>query len=887
MNLNFGTAGGLPTTVEELAFINNFLIKLGEQIATGEYYGAGIPPPTAAAAAAAAAVPPSISMSAPPAPATQFANTIPYMAALGAAGLGLGATGLGAATAGGIYDPALLAHLGLAPGLGLHFPITSTPQQQHPSPFANGNTGAGANHVAEYPASNGTAGSGSLYPSLFPQQPQHHASSSSSVSPSGSPPLDASVLTNGVLGMGHPHAHGKGGNHHRSHPQHYNAHHPGQQRSPSGTPEIEFDYDYSDVLSGTTAASHADGGAGSLGSGPPQKRTSSIPGGGSKRSRLDRYTSSPSQQQQPYYGDMAKEEHHDSPVSSASARSSSLRHSHSPSSADQHDFVIEQQQERQRQALNNNGAAPAALEFSHLLGPAFAGNLNVNAAMLSALGLGGVGGLGGAGVSDAAKREHVPRMGTYEFGSTKPLVHTTPKVQTSVSASSASRPTITVVKTEERDDEQDDYIRPVYSSSSRGQDADSDGEPLVGRLRRIRVPPPPASITPSPVDRPSGPADPALPTLSLSLPSSSSFSTRPSHSRSSSSSFSPSITPLPSYPTLDASLKLPALRNVSGATGDSGGPRRSSKASISSFTSISASSSSSRSTVSPGTTPRMGSTRSFVTQDDGDEDESDHSDREDQDQEMRDADQRRWERVTLPGVSSILAAAAAGRDMTPPAGHVDHIMGDLRGIALRSTPTTPHLTSLSFDSRSPKSSASKLPSPSASSVVREQRRAHAELIGRLLVFINAEFAKRHPAPGTSHNIYNNGKSGSAGNATKASRTARTAKSHATATHSPVSSEDEDEEDDDAGEPASRRRGMRTRSLRRSTSSSYTAKRATYRSSSRRIRRGDEDDDEDEDVEDDNDDGDLDRSRYSRGPTPQSLYPDLRVPIQMHRQVYAQ
>lgn len=906
INLNFGAAGGLPTTVEELAFINNFLIKLGEQIASGEYYSAGIPPPTAAA---------SISMSAAaatlPAPTAQFAN--PYTAAaLGAAGLGLGtAAGLGAAAAtGGMYDPALLAHLGLSSGLGLHFPIAATPQQQPPS-FGNGNPGAGTNH-GEYPTSNGTVGLGSLYPSLFPQQ-QQHAPSSSSASPSGSPPLDAPVLANGVLGLGHSHPSGKGGHHHHPH-RNNNLQHPNHQRSPSGTPEFDIDHEHSDVLSGTTAASHPDDGPAPLGSGPPQKRASSMSGSGSKRSRLDGYapSSSPTQQQQQqqkYYEDMIKQEleRHGSPHSSASTRSTSLRHSHSPAFADQHEFVVEQQQERQRQAYNNTGATPTALDYSQLLGPAYAANANVNTALWSTLGL-GAGGIGGAGVSDAAKRDHIPVMGTYELGSAKPLVHAMPKVQTS---GSASRLTNSVVKTEERDDEdnddEDDYIRPIYSSS---RDGDSDGEPAVGRLRRIR--PPPAS--PPPADHSS---HPPVPSISLSAPPSPS-SSRQSHSRSTSSSSSLSsgasrgINPLPSYPTLNASLKLPAIWNVAGGSsgsssaGGSNRIRRSSKASISSLASILTRSS--RSTVSPGTTPRMGSTRSLPVQlegDDNKQDASDRSDREDEDEEMHDAPQQRErerERVTLPGVSSILAAAAAGRDVSPPAarGHVDHIMGDLRGIALRSPPRTPHMapSPSSPDPRSPKPSAStskvlEPPSSVSSRIVPEHRRAHAELIGRLLVFINAEFAKRHPTAssvsvGGDNNSSNSEKNDNAGGPTASTRAARTTKYRDADTRSPMPSDDEDEdENDELDESPNRRGGGRgsARPMRRTTSSSSTATRPSYRtSSSRRIGRGDED--EGEENEDDN----LDRrSPYSssRGTTPQSLYPDLRAPIQMHRQVYAQ
>lgn len=891
-NLNFGAAGGLPTTVEELAFINNFLIKLGEQIASGEYYGAGIPPPTAAAAAAAAAaIPAPISMPAPPPPppATPFANTIPYAAAaLGAAGLGLGAAGLGAA-AGGMYDPALLAHLGLSSGLGLHFPISATPQQQQqPSSFGGGgNPGAGT----EYPvSSNDVAGSGSLYPSLFPQQ-QHHASSPSSASPSASPPLDASVLASGgVLGIGHSHLNSTASAHH---------HNLTQQRSPSGTPEFDFDdYEYSDVLSGTTAGSQTDGGPGSLGAGPPQKRTSSMSGSGSKRTRLASSSPTQRQQQQQYY-EMVKQEQErrDSPTSSASARSLSLRHSHSPASVDQHDFTAEQQQQQQqeRQAYYNNG-----VDLSHLLTPTYGGNANLNAAMLTAFGIGGVGAVGGAGISDAAKRAHIPHMGTYQIGSAQPVVHAMPKVQTSTSASNALPPKINLVKTEEKeeaddvdDDGDDDYIRPTYRTSSGNRDVDSDGEPTVGRLRRIRVPPVHASTTPSPIDHSPSHIEVSRPSMSLSVPSSSPPSSRPSHSRSSSassSSFSPGpssgIIPLPLYPTLDASLKLPALRNVAGATDGGSGhvrARRTSKgSSISSLASISSTSSmSSRSTVSPGVTPRVGSTRSLPAQYDADggeeihEDESDRSDRGDG-QEMRDATQERdRERVTLPGVSSILAAAAAGREVSSVGhGHMEHIMGDLRGIALRSAPTTPRLAaSSSPDPRSPKPPASKIPS-SSSKTTADQRVAHAELIGRLLVFINAEFAKRNPSPSADKSDTTSGRTG-------AKRATRAAKLRITRTHSPVSSEDENEDEDAVDGSASHHGGPRSvGSLRRTTpsSSSSTATRTTYRSSCSRISRGDEDENEEDNS---------DHSHYSRSKGPKSLYPDLCAPIQTHRQVYAQ
>jgi hypothetical protein len=61
--------------------------------------------------------------------------------------------------------------------------------------------------------------------------------------------------------------------------------------------------------------------------------------------------------------------------------------------------------------------------------------------------------------------------GSYEIGSTKPLIHTMPKVQTSVSALRAAPPMITV-KCKEQHDE-DNYICLAY------WDQDSDGEPPV------------------------------------------------------------------------------------------------------------------------------------------------------------------------------------------------------------------------------------------------------------------------------------------------------------------------------------------------------------------------------------------------------------------------
>jgi len=272
---------------------------------------------------------------------------------------------------------------------------------------------------------------------------------------------------------------------------------------------------------------------------------------------------------------------------------------------------------------------------------------------------------------------------------------------------------------------------------------------------------------------------------------------------------------------------------------------------------------------------------------------------------MRDAPrQRERERVTLPGVSSILAAAAAGRDVSPPAarGHVDHIMGDLRGIPLRSPPRTPHLapSPSSPDPRSPKpsTSTSKVSEPPSSvslRIVPQHRRAHAELIGRLLVFINAEFAKRHPTAssvsiGGDDNSSNSGKNDNAGGFAASTRAARTTKSRNADTRSPVPSDDEyEDENDELDESPNRRGGGRgsARPMRRTTPPPPTATRPSYRaSSSRRIRRGDEDEGEGEENGDDN----LDRcSPYSssRGTTPQSLYPDLRAPIQMHRQVYAQ
>lgn len=790
--MNFGgggvPGGALPTNVEELAFINNFLVKLGEQIASGEYYGAGA--------------------GVPPASQNPFASlnglggagaTNPFTPNFGnplgaGAGLGMGVGGIaglgGVTAAAGMYDPQLLAQLGLAPSLGLNFPLPTNPNpnsnsgapqsqqqaqsqflgQQNPAPAGAFNTGPGVG------VGIGVAPGGidfpSLYPALFPQmQHQHMAAQSSSSSTSSSPPLGS--------GSGH-----------------------GQRRSASGTPE--FDY-------------AGGGGGGALGDGPPQKRASSSEEARAKRSRLDSDQSSypPAyhhQQQHPQqqvYGGI-KREAFDSPPSSSQ---------HSPSSADAHDFNHSdsnsnsnhntyrpqaQAQPQMQQLYNGNGQTPTALDFAHMLNPGM-NPYGLGVAGLGNFGLGsslgasghnnasasgsGSGGQGGLGVSDAARREHVPRLGAYDLGPAngRPLVHSVPKLQTSVRASA--------------------------SEGEAGEDA--------------QVP----SIAVLPASSPASATSPS--TSTSSFPASHSQT----HSRSGSSS-STSSSIIPPYPSLtdgDSSLKLPALRNISIM------PRRQSQSST-----ASSSSAASTATLSPNATPRTGSQQlddddEYVSQSDGEEDTPVGK-----------------ERITLPGVSSILAAAAAAHDRDHGrVQHVEHITGDMRSIALRSAPGTPHM---------PASSA-PAPAPAAKEPVltpeQKQRREHAALIGRLLVFVNAEFARRNAAsaasaPSPASTVQIDDTSSAIAEDTVVVKTEREStppgifrRKMPIRSSSPVSDSDSESGAAEAREPS------------------------RYRRSAARYDPESEDEDEDEDG---NEEG------YVPGAT--SLYPELRPPPILRR-IYAQ
>lgn len=562
--------GGLPTTVEELAFLNNFLVKLGEQIASGDYYNSN-----ANATAA-----------------STFTGPNPFVA-----------------------NPALSVGVGFDPLANLGIPM----------PSANPTFTHSHSHTQSSSFANPAPPDFSAYPNLFPTQSHPLASASSSHSnsagSSSSPPLDhAGYYT------------------HQSHAS-MGSGVGAVRRSMSGTPEFDDIY--------TASTNGTQGHRGSI-SGPSGsatlKRSSDMEEERGKRSRLDIPAS-----------DLNAEFHSGSQQQQRPAHAS--RRSPSSSSSHSHHSPID----------------PASVSNDF-------GSSSRNVSLAS-------------GVPDAIRREHVPRLGTYELGMSNGFDVEMSALMGSLGGHGQQRPAIV-------------HAVPKLQANLWDMEKEKDEDTPNGAAEeRMDVDTPKEEKSEQQAGFPVSDAR------------------------------SPSVSSTSSYSSLgDGSLKLPALQNVLASPTTTLTPL--SHRRLSSSTSTTAS-------VSPNATPRS-SVRHMLNATD-DEESAIEEDEEDEDSKQ----------VKLPGISSLFAMADRHTTQShhhQSRGSLDHITGDLKSIALRSAPGTPqmsHLSSpaLSSQAVSPRLSdsasiTSSLKLPDAATITSEQRQAHADMIEKLLGLVKAELARR-------------------------------------------------------------------------------------------------------------------------------------------------